>query len=131
MQTSEIIASIDIQQVDNVIEINGESIVSVDVQQVENEVTIENVIVVRETPQNLALFTTPKIELINNRMLLPSVPIGDFFLNMMLFFENFDNSNFELLHGVAVQEENGNYYAAIDSIEKFEGYGKVSYLTKT
>lgn len=130
MQTSDPIASIGVQQIDNVIEINSDSIVSVDVQQVENEVTIENVIVIRETPQNVILFTTPKTELSSNRMLLPSVPSGDLFLNMMLLFENLDDNHFELIHGVTVQEENGNYYGVIDSAEKFEGYGKVSYLAK-
>lgn len=72
------------------------------------------------------LFTTDKIVIDNNKMLLPQPPLGALLFNMALVYDA-DQVVTEY-DGVTVQSENGLFYAVFNEPAPVVGVGVVSYL---
>lgn len=77
------------------------------------------------------LFTTEKIEIINNRMLLPSKPDGALVFNMALIYDEVEGNEF--FDNVMVVKIDDEFYAQFRSeITGINGkYGVVSYMSQT
>lgn len=81
---------------------------------------------------NYTLVTTSKIEIIDNRILLPSVPIGDLVHNIMLVYASDYQTNNVVTDydSVTITHETGGSFAVLNENESISGYGVVSYLTR-
>lgn len=75
-----------------------------------------------------ALFTTAKIVIENNRMLLPSEPNGAMLFNMALVYDA--DSAVTEYDGITVTSSGGQHYACFNETNAVVGFGVVSYLTK-
>lgn len=73
-----------------------------------------------------ALFTTDKIAIDNNRLLLPHQPRGALLFNLALVYDGEDVVT--EYDGVTVLSENGLFYAAFNEPTPVIGRGVVSYL---
>jgi hypothetical protein len=74
------------------------------------------------------LFTTPKIEIINNKILLPRRPDGDIVLGVMLVYGE-DNEVTEY-DGVTVSHDTFICHAELNEDHVVTGSGVVTYLTR-
>ena len=74
-----------------------------------------------------SLVTTSKIEILNNRILLPSQPFG-LASTIMLVYEL--SGNIVEYDGITVLQESNLFYACLNEPDVIEGHGVVSYLTK-
>lgn len=74
------------------------------------------------------LYTTPKIEIVNNKILLPSRPEGDVLFNMMQVYD-IDDSLTEY-NEVTVLNDTYKSYAILNEPDAISGYGVVTYLTR-
>lgn len=75
-----------------------------------------------------ALFTTAKIVIENNRMLLPTEPNGAMLFNMALVYDA--NSVVTEYDGITVTSSDGQFYACFNEPNAVTGSGVVSYLIK-
>lgn len=74
---------------------------------------------------DIKLFTTPKIPLVGNSILLPRVPVGDILRNEgVVYSSDGIGDNYS---GVSVIATNGHFYAQFE--DDVEGFAVVSYLT--
>lgn len=73
------------------------------------------------------LFTTQKVEIIDNKILLPSKPEGDLLFNMMFVYD--ENAVAEIYQCAVLSTDTSNF-AQITTDEIVTGFGMVSYLTK-
>ena len=81
------------------------------------------------TAVNFSLVTTPKTQIIDNRILLSSKPEGDLLFNMMRVYD--ESGTTWDYDEVTVEEENGFFYAALNEPFGIIGHGVVSYLEMT
>lgn len=81
---------------------------------------------------NYTLVTTAKIEIVDNRILLPSTPVGDLVHNMMLVYElDYAINNVVTDYdSVTITHEAGGSFAVLNENNSITGYGVVSYLTR-
>jgi hypothetical protein len=79
---------------------------------------------------NFSLVTTPKTEIIDNKILLPSKPEGAILLNLMMVYD--DENTIAEYDGVYVLIDvaNSRYYAQLNEPSTIIGSGVVSYLTR-
>lgn len=75
-----------------------------------------------------ALFTTGKIPVNANRMLLPNKPIGALVLNLAMVYDSTGVVTY--YDGVTVAQINGQSYAQLNEPEPVTGWGVMSYLIK-
>lgn len=82
--------------------------------------------------ESSTLVTTAKIEIIDNRILLPSRPIGDLVHNMMLVYEpDYETNNVVTDYdSVTIVHEAQGSFAVLNENNSITGYGVVSYLTR-
>jgi hypothetical protein len=74
------------------------------------------------------IFTTEKIAIINNQILLPSEPQGMIVHGVMIVYDN--NGVITEYDSVSVSSSNGKYYASLNELYDVNGHGVVSYLAK-
>lgn len=81
---------------------------------------------------NYTLVTTSKIEIIDNRILLPSTPLGDVVHNVMLVYElDYEINNVVTDYdSVTIVNGTDGSFAVLNENENIRGYGVVSYLTR-
>jgi len=75
---------------------------------------------------NLQLVTITRTEIINNKILLPSRPKGDFLFNLCIVYGTEGVLEYDDL---TLLELDGLFYAVLNESELVEGLGVVSYLT--
>lgn len=75
------------------------------------------------------LTTTGKTPIVGNRMLLPSVPIGDVLFDMALVYDA-DGAVAEYDGVTVAVDPNGTAYAVLNEPDEIVGFGVVSYLAK-
>lgn len=75
------------------------------------------------------LVTTPKTLIENNRILLPSKPDGDLIFSMMYVYDDQDVA--VIYSGVELLRTPWRTYAVLTEQEEINGYGVVSYMTRT
>ena len=79
---------------------------------------------------HFSLVTTPKTQIIDNKILLPSKPEGAILLNMMMIYD--DENTVAEYDGVSILIDvaNNRYYGQLNEPEAIVGKGVVSYLTR-
>jgi hypothetical protein len=73
------------------------------------------------------LTTTPKTQITNNKIELPSRPYGTVLHNIMLVYNSDGLIEYD---EVSVEEINGTFYAVLNEQTTINGHGVVSYLAR-
>lgn len=98
-----------------------------------NLLVLENGVVRELSPSEsissakFSLKTTDKVEITNNRIILPSKPHGGVVFDMMQVFTNGVLTEYD---SITTTQENGVWYACLNESTVIEGLGVVSYITK-
>lgn len=77
--------------------------------------------------QNWIIYTTPKTDIVDNRIELARIPYGDILLGKAIVYNNSVTYEYD---GVTTESYDGKYFARLNEPFAITGLAVVSYLTK-